>query len=358
MTKARIMVVEDEGLVALSLQMKLEEMGYEVPAIVASGEEAIQQAAAVQPDLALMDIMLAGKMDGIETAGHLRAHFQIPIVYLTANTDANTLQRAKISQPFGYLLKPFSDKELPIAIEIALYKHQMEQELEQYRHRLEEMVAERTAALVQVNEQLQQSHIQLTQAYDETLMGWSRALELYDKETSGHSRRVTEMAVRLARAMDFSEEELVHVRRGALLHDIGKMAIPDGILLKPESLTNEEREIMQQHPSYAYQMLAPITYLHPALDIPYCHHERWDGDGYPRGLKGEQIPLSARIFAVVDVWDALRSDRPYHAAWPEEKALTYICKQAGRQFDPQVVEVFIQVVKGDLEHGQAAHTSC
>jgi len=190
---------------------------------------------------------------------------------------------------------------------------------------------------------LQRSNIELALAYDTTLEGWARALELRDRETEGHTRRVTEMTLRIARAMGMSEAALVYVRRGALLHDIGKIAISDTILLKPGPLTDEEWEIMRQHPVYAYQLLSPISYLRPALDIPYCHHEKWDGTGYPRGLKEEQIPVAARIFAVVDVWDALISDRPYRPAWPEEKASEYIREQAGKHFDPQVVEVFLSI---------------
>ncbi|HLB49265.1 MAG TPA: GAF domain-containing protein [Anaerolineales bacterium] len=194
-------------------------------------------------------------------------------------------------------------------------------------------------------ERLQRSNAELAVAYDATIEGWSRALDLRDKETEGHTRRVTEMTERLTRAMGMSEEELVHVRRGALLHDIGKMGIPDGMLLKPGPLTDEERAIMRQHPVYAYEMLSPIVFLRPALDIPYCHHEKWDGTGYPRGLKGEQIPQAARIFAVVDVWDALCSDRPYRPAWREEKAREYIREQAGKHFDPQVVEAFLKLLE-------------
>jgi PAS domain S-box-containing protein len=191
-------------------------------------------------------------------------------------------------------------------------------------------------------ENLERSNVELTLAYDTTLEGWARALELRDHDTEGHSRRIADMTLRLARAMGVSEAELVHVRRGALLHDIGKMGIPDSILHKPGPLTGEEWEVMHQHPVYAYQMLSSITFLRPALDIPYCHHEKWDGTGYPRGLKGEQIPLAARIFAVVDVWDALRSERPYRPRWPDEKVLQYIQEQAGKHFDPQVVEVFLR----------------
>ncbi|RJX27432.1 MAG: HD-GYP domain-containing protein, partial [Dethiobacter sp.] len=173
-------------------------------------------------------------------------------------------------------------------------------------------------------------------------------LDLKDEETEGHSRRVTEMTLRIAREMGLKDEELVHVRRGALLHDIGKMGVPDAILLKPGKLTDEEWEIMRRHPVYAYQMLSRIGYLRPALDIPYCHHEKWDGTGYPRGLKGEEIPLPARIFAVVDVFDALTSDRPYRPAWPKEKALAYLRQQAGRHFDPRVVEAFLSLTEQNL----------
>jgi len=191
---------------------------------------------------------------------------------------------------------------------------------------------------------LQRSNLELGMAYETTLEGWSAALDLRDKETEGHTLRVTELTLKLAESMGLSEMERVHIRRGALLHDIGKMGIPDRILLKPDSLTSEEWEIMRQHPTYAFNLLSPITHLRPALDIPYCHHERWDGSGYPRGMKGEAIPLAARIFAVVDVYDALCSDRPYRPAWRREKALEYIQSLSGVQFDPKVVEVFLRVV--------------
>ncbi len=188
---------------------------------------------------------------------------------------------------------------------------------------------------------LQSSNMELQLAYDSTLEGWSRALDLRDKETEGHSQRVTEGTVNLARAMSVPEADIIHVRRGALLHDIGKMGIPDSILLKPGPLSDEEWVIMKKHPTFAYELLSPIHYLRAALDIPYCHHEKWDGSGYPRGIKGEQIPLGARIFAVVDVWDALSSDRPYRAAWPADKVRAHIAQGSGTHFDPRVVEVFL-----------------
>ncbi|MGB9866406.1 MAG: HD-GYP domain-containing protein [Bacillota bacterium] len=191
-------------------------------------------------------------------------------------------------------------------------------------------------------EQVQRSHNELIAAYEATIEGWAYALDLRDRETEGHSRRVTEITVRLARKMGMREDELVHVRRGALLHDIGKLGVPDSILLKPGRLSEEEWQIMRKHPQFARDMLWSISYLRPALDIPYCHHERWDGTGYPRGLRGEEIPLAARIFAVVDVWDALSSDRPYRSAWPREQVRDYILKQSGKHFDPRVVSLFLK----------------
>jgi PAS domain S-box-containing protein/putative nucleotidyltransferase with HDIG domain len=182
---------------------------------------------------------------------------------------------------------------------------------------------------------------ELQAAYEATIEGWSRALDLRDKETEGHTQRVTEITLRMARALKMSDEDLVHVRRGALLHDIGKMGVPDNILLKPGPLTEEEWVLMRRHPDYAYQMLYPIEYLRPALDIPYCHHEKFEGSGYPRGLKGKDIPLPARIFAIIDVWDALCSDRPYRKALPEAQVLQYIRDHAGDHFDPDLVAAFM-----------------
>ncbi len=191
---------------------------------------------------------------------------------------------------------------------------------------------------------LERRELDLLEAYDTTIEGWSRALDLRDKETEGHTLRVTDMTLRLARAMGIDKSDIVHIRRGGLLHDIGKLGVPDGILLKPGQLTDEEWVRMRMHPQFAYDLLSPIAYLRPALDIPYCHHEKWDGTGYPRGLKGEQIPLAARLFTVVDVWDALRSDRPYRKGWATEEVMKYIRSLAGSHFDPKAVELFIRVV--------------
>ena len=191
---------------------------------------------------------------------------------------------------------------------------------------------------------LQNAYIELNQAYDQTLAGWVAALEMREKETAHHSRQVVELTVRLAHKMGIKADDLMHIWRGAYLHDIGKMAIPDAILLKPGPLTEEEWDVMRQHPSLAYQMLSGVSYLKPALDIPYGHHEKWDGTGYPRGLAGEVIPLAARVFAVVDVWQALTSDRVYRKAWSEENTVQYIKEHSGTHFDPNVVVSFLELI--------------
>lgn len=197
---------------------------------------------------------------------------------------------------------------------------------------------------VRLFEELQAAESALTSAYDETIKGWATALELRDQETEGHCERVTSLTLKMARKLGIPEDQIIHIYRGSLLHDIGKMGVPDTILLKPGPLNKHEWEIMQRHSQYAYDMLVPIDYLKPALNIPYCHHEKFDGTGYPCGLKGEAIPLEARIFAVVDVYDALICDRPYRKAWNEEDALNLIREESGKHFDPQVVSLFLELI--------------
>jgi HD-GYP domain-containing protein (c-di-GMP phosphodiesterase class II) len=191
---------------------------------------------------------------------------------------------------------------------------------------------------------LEHSRDEILIAYDSTIEGWSRALDFRDRDTERHSERVTEMAVKIGRALKISEEELVHMRRGAFLHDIGKIGVPDSILLKAGSFTEEEWKVMKKHPNIAYEILSPIAFLRPALDIPYCHHEKWDGTGYPRGLKGEEIPLAARIFAVADVWDAMCSDRPNRPKWSKEYVKEHINSLSGTHFDPRIVDTFFSLM--------------
>jgi PAS domain S-box-containing protein len=220
--------------------------------------------------------------------------------------------------------------------------HQIDEERLEF---LEALAGQAAIAIDNSNlsEQLQDSNTELSIAYDATLEGWAKALELRDRETVGHAHRVIKMTLRIARRLGINGEVLHHIRRGAMLHDIGKMGIPDSILMKPGPLTPDEWEIMRQHPVHAHEMLKTIDYLGPALEIPYYHHERWDGSGYPHGLRGQSIPLSARIFAVADVWDALTSDRPYRFAWTDQQALEYIRLESDRHFDPQVVNAFFEV---------------
>jgi HD-GYP domain-containing protein (c-di-GMP phosphodiesterase class II) len=224
-------------------------------------------------------------------------------------------------------------------------------ELDDERKSFLEMLAGQAALAVdnaQLFEDLEKANIELTMAYDATIEGWSQALELRDQETQGHSDRVLDLTLRLAASMGLSDREMQAIRRGVLLHDIGKMGIPDAILHKPGPLTEEEWVTMRQHPQYAYDMLAPIVYLRNALDIPYSHHEKWDGSGYPRGLKAESIPLSARIFSVVDVFDALTSNRPYRGAWSRQKAIEHIGEQSGKHFDPHIVDVFLTLIEANV----------
>ncbi len=230
------------------------------------------------------------------------------------------------------VLEVFDDKPLPAS--------------DDWHDFLEALAVQAAIALsnARLFEDLERSNIELRLAYDTTIEGWSRALDLKDEETEGHSRRVTELAVQLAARLGLKGEELVHVRRGALLHDIGKMGVPDSILLKPGKLDPEEWEIMKQHTTLAYELLSGIRFLRPALAIPHSHHERWDGTGYPLGLKGRDIPLAARLFAVADVYDALTSDRPYRQAWPKQRAVEHLKEQSGTHFDPDVVKVFLEML--------------
>jgi response regulator RpfG family c-di-GMP phosphodiesterase len=213
---------------------------------------------------------------------------------------------------------------------------------------------------------LKDSMAELTQACDAIIGGWVRSLELRDLEPKGHTERLAQITFRIARSIGIGEAELAHVNRGAMLHDIGKIGIPDGILMKPDTLSDAEWVIMRQHPVTAFELLSPIGFLRPALDIPYCHHEKWDGTGYPRGLNGKHIPLAARIFALADVYDMLKSDRPYRPAWPEDNALAHIRDQSGKHFDPEVVELFFllrdseetpESTKSDTDQGRTRNAN-
>jgi putative two-component system response regulator len=321
-----ILIVDDEYIGRETLQSVLEGEGYELE-MAENGFQAIEKAKKLLPDVILLDVMMPG-MTGFEVCQRIRSDPQIaeiPIIILTALDDRESLLNALKAGADDFISKPFDRFELRARL-LGITR------LNRYQK------------LIQERAKLREANAQLLNAYEATIEGLSHALDLRDRETEGHSRRVTELTVQLAKAMGISEGEITHYRRGALLHDMGKIGVPDSILHKPDTLTEEEWVIMRKHPRLAYDMLYPIEYLRPALDIPYSHHEKWDGSGYPRGLKGEGIPMSARLFAIADVWDALTSDRPYRAAWSEEEALAYIREQADKHFDPKVVELFFNVI--------------
>ena len=278
-----------------------------------------------------------------------KAALEHSLVYIPDLTvEATSLQQSPqfAKEEFvTYLAQPLIAKGELVGVLEVFHRQKLTPDPEWFRF-LDSLSGSAAIAIDRLNlfNDLEKSHTELKQAYDATIEGWSRAIELRDGETSGHSRRVVALTMNLARKMGLSEEELTHMRRGSLLHDIGKMAVPDGILLKAGKLSDEEWLVMKKHPGFAYEMLSKINYLEQALEIPYAHHERWDGSGYPRGLAGEDIPLQARIFAVVDVWDALQSDRPYREAWPKEKAIQYLRDESGKEFDPAVVQEFLDLL--------------
>ncbi len=326
-----ILVADDEPNVRDVIKMMLAEEGYHL-IFAENGLEAVDKAHALIPDLILLDVMMP-KMDGYEVCRRLRSEpvlSQVPIIMITALGDTASRIRGINSGADDFISKPFDLAELTAKIRNII-------KLNRFRQ------------IITEKENLKLAHADLQKAYDATLEGWARALELRDAETQGHSMRVTHQTLHLARVMGMSDDDLDHVRRGALLHDIGKMGIPDAILLKKGPLTEDEWVIMRKHPEYAYRLLYPIEYLRPALDIPYCHHEKWDGTGYPRGLGGQDIPLSARVFTVVDVYDALSTDRPYRPAFSLDWIIAYLREREGTQFDPTVLEAFFTIVgRGEL----------
>lgn len=308
----------------------------------ASGIEGIAAAQQELPDLILLDVMMPD-LDGFSVCRMLRDDpktAEVPIIMITALDDRESRLEGVRAGADEFLSKPVEQSELRLRVRTM-------QRINRYRRLIEER--ERAAEQERkLTEQAQQMAKAIAEAYDQTLIGWSRALDLRDRETEGHSQRVAHLTIAVAQALNIPPEEQINMWRGAMLHDIGKIGVPDSILHKPSPLTAEEWEIMRRHTTYAYELLSPIAYLRPALDIPYCHHEKWDGTGYPRGLRGEQIPLAARIFALVDVWDALTNDRPYRKAWSREQAYRYIREQAGKHFDPNLVDLFLSIAAPDL----------
>jgi putative nucleotidyltransferase with HDIG domain len=334
MPQERILVVDDEESVRGVVAALLEHSGY-IATMTESAEEAI---ARLQQDpdydLVLSDIMMPGT-DGLTLLDHICTdHPGMPVVMLSAVNDIHVVTNAFRRGAIDYLLKPFERAELESIVMRAVEHGRLRKQNTIYRQNLESIVTTRTGRLRSTMQDLERS-------YDITLEAMGDALDLRDEETEGHSRRVTAYTIALAQAMGLESEELRIIARGAFLHDIGKIATPDNILLKPGRLNEEEMAIMKQHCARGYEMVRKIPFLREAAEIVYAHQERFDGTGYPRGLRGEDIPLGARIFAIADSLDAMTSDRPYRKGTTFAAATEEIVQCAGKQFDPQIVEVFL-----------------
>ncbi|WP_415715221.1 HD domain-containing phosphohydrolase [Maridesulfovibrio sp.] len=318
----QIMVVEDEAIVSLDIQGRLKSLGYQVAGVASSGDQAIQLSNEKLPDLILMDIMLEGEMDGIDTASMIKKTQDIPIIYLTAYADNDTLSRAKITEPFGYIIKPFEDRELSLTIEMALYKHHTESALkESLRH--------------------------MNRIFDETVASLTVMSEKRDPYTSGHQQRVAELACRIAVKMKLSTKEINSIRIAGILHDVGKISIPAEILSKPTRLTDLEMNLMKTHSEAGYEILKGISFPWPVAQIVLQHHERMDGTGYPNRLGGESILQEARIIAVADVVEAMSSHRPYRAALGLPRAMAEIARGRGTSYDPDVVDACTHLIEED-----------
>ena len=332
---ARILVVDDEAYVRSMIGATLERQGYEMK-LAASGREALEMLELNTFDLVLTDIVM---QDGNGIVLLERMHAQqpnLPVVMVTAIHDISVAIDSMRRGAYDYLLKPFEREHLVGTVQRALEHRQALQESHNYQQNLEQVVRARTEMLRQAMEELEHS-------YDVTLEALGDALDLKDSETEGHSKRVTAYTIALARAMGITPAEIKIIARGAFLHDIGKMAIPDEILRKPGQLTPEEQEVMREHCPRGYHMLRKIPFLSGAAEIVFTHQEHFDGSGYPSGLSGSQIPIGARIFAVADALDAITSDRPYRRACGFDAAREEILRCSGTQFDPGVVEVFLKI---------------
>jgi putative two-component system response regulator len=324
--KSKILIVDDDSISRMAIEGLLSTEPYELY-FVSNGLDGIAVATSLRPDLILLDVMMP-HMDGFEVCRRIRVLpdiAEVPILLITSLDDQPSRIAGLQAGADDFITKPYNSVELFARLQTIL-------RLNRYRR------------IAEQKNDLENLHNELLISYDKTIEGWSNALDLRDKEVEGHTNRVTEIVLKFAHTTGFTQEEMAHIRRGALLHDVGKLGIPDSILHKPGKLTGEEWQVMRMHPVYAYQWLSSIKFLLPALDIPYCHHEKWDGTGYPRGLKGTEIPLTARLFALVDVWDALCSDRPYRRAISKADALEYICTQAGSHFDPDLTKAFVELV--------------
>ncbi len=330
---ARIVVVEDDPAVSKLLSTLLTQASFDC-ATASSGEEALVALQREPFDAVVSDVRMPG-ISGLDLLAEVRRqHPHVAFLVVTGVDDIRVGIRAMTAGADDYLVKPFQEDAVISSLRRALEKKRLEREVEEYRQRLEHMVADRTR-------ELQAALWQLERSYEHTLEALGAAIDLRDSETAGHSRRVCRYSVEIAKRMGLTGSPLKSLARGAYLHDIGKLGVPDGILLKPGPLTSEEWKLMKQHAQAGYDFVKEIPFLADAAEIILTHHERYDGSGYPRSLKAEQIPLGARIFAVADTLDAMTSDRPYRRALPFREAWETIQRESGRLFDPQVVAAFL-----------------
>src|SRR5262244_3920839 len=343
MTTERILVVDDEEPIREIISSMLSAAGYKTRQ-ASSGMEALATLNANgEFELVLSDLMMA-ELDGIALLERSKEKYpDMPVVMVTAVHDISVALAAIRNGAYDYLLKPFEREQLLATVRRALENRRLKLENQRYQNHLEQMVADRTDKLQRALAELQKAMGNLERSYDITLEALGDALDLKDAETEGHSKRVTAYTIAIARQMGVPKEEMDVIARGAFLHDIGKMAIPDDILLKNGPLTPEQVTIMREHCYLGYKMLKKIPFLQDAAEIVYAHQERYDGTGYPRGLKGKEIPLGARIFSVADTLDAITSDRPYRAAQSIPAAREEVVRFSGRQFDREVVQVFLQM---------------
>jgi len=331
----RALLVDDEVAICSLLSDKLSREGFECQC-ASSGEEALKSLAEGAYDLVISDLRMPG-ISGLELLEEVRRRYpRSAFLMATGVDDVQTGVEAMRKGAGDYLVKPFQLEEIISRVKQVLEKKRLELEVENYRHHLEEIVEQRTRQL-----QAAMKRIELT--YDETLEALGAALDLRDDETAGHSRRVTRYSLEIAKTMGCTAEQMKHISRGAYLHDIGKIGVPDSILLKGAKLTGEETALMQKHVRVGYELVSRIAFLAPAAAIVLTHHERYDGTGYPQGLREEEIPLGARIFVVADTLDAMTSDRPYRRALPFSAAQAEIIRESGRQFDPEIVRVFLSI---------------
>ena len=331
----RVLAVDDEPAAVRLLSIILAPPVFRCTT-ACTAEEALVALQRESFDAVISDLQMPG-LSGMELLMEVRhKHPHMAFLVTTGVDDVDVGVKAMRSGADDYLVKPLREGAVVASLENALHKHRLAQEVENYRQHLEEMVAERT-------EQLRAALERVEQSYEDTLQSLGAAIDLRDNETEGHSQRVCRYSLEIARAMGWQDKQLGTLARGAYLHDIGKLGVPDGILLKPGLLTPEERKIMQRHSQIGFDLVKDIPFLADATDVVLMHHERFDGTGYPQGLKGEQIPLSARIFAIADTLDAITSERPYQRASSFESAREIIRSLSGTAFDPQIVKVFLNI---------------